>query len=505
MKRIILLVFLSVPFLASAQTVEKWKIFEVTLNGPSSGNPFVDNYISAVFITTGYSDTIAGFYDGNGKYIVRFSPAIEGKWTYQTISKVKILNGKKGTFVCTPPSKENHGPVVVKDTFYFTYADGKPHYSFGTTCYAWVHQGDSLANLTLRTLSNGYFNKMRMCIFPKDYDWNKNEPLLYPFEGKPLKEWDYMRFNPAYFRNIEKRIQQLDSLGIEADLIVFHPYDRWGFQEMGMPVNEFYIRYIITRFAAYKNVWWSMANEFDFMKSLKSADWDKIIGLIATNDPYNRLRSIHNGAVWFDHTNPRLTHASIQNEDTYKAKELRLKYKKPIVYDECRYEGNTPWSWGNLTPQEMTNKFWRGITNGGFVGHGETYVTENPATWPSESKAILWWSKGGVLRGQSAERIKFAKSIIEQSPGQLSPYPLFPDWMPFSAVAYKDEYILAYLNLDQPKSAFINTLPKNTSYKADIIDTWNMTITPVENNEIKGTVLIQLPQKPGIAIRFIKK
>jgi len=72
MKRIILLVFLSVPFLASAQTVEKWKIFEVTLNGPSSGNPFVDNYISAVFITTGYSDTIAGFYDGNGKYIVRF-------------------------------------------------------------------------------------------------------------------------------------------------------------------------------------------------------------------------------------------------------------------------------------------------------------------------------------------------------------------------------------------------------------------------------------------------
>ena len=36
---------------------------------------------------------------------------------------------------------------MVKDTFNFAYADGKPHYSFGTTCYAWVHQGDSLAEI----------------------------------------------------------------------------------------------------------------------------------------------------------------------------------------------------------------------------------------------------------------------------------------------------------------------------------------------------------------------
>jgi len=504
MKHIVIFAFLMLSFPASAQQqVEKWKVIEVILNGPNNGNPFVENNISAVFTTAGHSDTIAGFYDGNGKYKVRFSPAIEGKWTYQTISNVKALNGKKGAFVCTPALKENHGPVMVKDTFHFVYADGKPHFSFGTTCYVWTHQPQDLINQTIKTLSNGYFNKMRMCIFPKDYDWNKNEPELYPFEGKPLKDWDYTKFNPAYFQRIEKYISVLDSLGIEADLIVFHPYDRWGFKDMGMAVNEFYIKYIIARFAAFKNVWWSMANEYDFMNSLKTEDWDKIIRLFAENDPYNRLRSIHNGAKWYDHTNPLLTHASIQNEDTYKAKELRKKYKKPVVYDECRYEGNVPWSWGNLTPQEMTNKFWRGITNGGFVGHGETYVMEDPVKWPSESNDILWWSKGGVLRGQSAERIKFAKSIIEQSPGQLSPFQLFFDWSPFSAVAYKDEYILGYLNLDQPKSAFINTLPKDVTYKADIIDTWNMTITPVDA-KLKGTVLIQLPQKPGIAIRFIK-
>ena len=502
MKHIIILSLLAFSFLSFSQQVEKWKVFELTVNGPSSGNPFVDNYISAVFATTGFSDTIAGFYDGNGKYKIRFAPAMEGKWSYQTISNVKSLSGKKGAFVCTPPSKENHGPVMVKDTFYFAYADGKPHYSFGTTCYAWVHQGDSLANLTLKTLSNGYFNKMRMCIFPKDYDWNKNEPLLYPFEGKPLKDWNYTRFNPAYFQNIEKRIQQLDSLGIEADLIVFHPYDRWGFQEMGMGVNEFYIKYIIARFAAYKNVWWSMANEYDFMKSLKTDDWGRIIELFAHNDPYNRLRGIHNGAVWFDHTNPLLTHASIQNEETWKAKELRIKYKKPIVYDECRYEGNINWSWGNITPQEMVNKFWRGVTNGGFVGHGETYITENPVKWGWESQDVLWWSKGGILRGQSPERIKFLKHIIESAPVYLNPTTIFESWMPYSGIGHKDEYYLNYYALDQPRSQIVH-LPESARYKIEIINAWDMTITPLKG-EFNGKTLVQLPGKPFTALRITK-
>src|SRR5665647_3447125 len=88
-------------------------------------------------------------------------PQKEGKWNYITTSNVKKLNNKKGSLICTPALKGNHGPVIVKDTFYFAYADGTPHHSFGTTCYGWVHQGDSLAELTIKTLSKGYFNKIR--------------------------------------------------------------------------------------------------------------------------------------------------------------------------------------------------------------------------------------------------------------------------------------------------------------------------------------------------------
>jgi len=504
MRTILLLVTVLLSFLniTAQNQVERWRIYEIVLNGNSKGNPFTDVQLSAKFSNGEQEKMVSGFYDGNGIYKIRFMPQVIGSWTFTTSSNLKSLNNKKGKFVCFSNKVNNHGPVIVKDTLNFSYSDNKPYFPFGTTCYAWVHQGDSLAELTLKTLSNGYFNKMRMCIFPKDYDWNKKEPLLYPFEGKALANWDFSRFNPAYFQNIEKRIAQLDSLGIEADLIVFHPYDRWGFSKMDRMTDDLYINYIISRFAAYKNVWWSMANEYDFMRDKKMEDWNHYIQLFAEKDPYNHLRSIHNGSVMYDQTNPLLTHVSIQNEDTYRAKELRIRYKKPIIYDECRYEGNINWSWGNLTALDMVNKFWRGVTNGGYVGHGETYLTENPIKWGNKSDAEMWWSKGGILRGQSQERIKFLKNILESAPGYLTPVVNYDYWMPYSALAYKDEYFLNYYNMDQPRCQIVN-LPKNSKYKAEIINGWDMTITPVEG-EFSGKSLIQLPQKPLTAIRFTK-
>lgn len=502
-KLIIAIIFLFSYSLLSAQTkVEKWRVFEISLTGPDAGNPFLEVELSADFMHSNDTIRVKGFYDGKKIYKVRFMPEKEGEWKYLTHSANKSLDKKKGHFNCTPPNAKNHGPVIVKDTTELVYADGKPYYSFGTTCYGWVHQGDILAELTLETLSNGYFNKMRMCIFPKSYDWNINEPLLYPFEGKPLKDWDYSRFNPLFFQNIEKRIAQLDELGIEADLIVFHPYDRWGFGSMDRKTDDLYIKYIVARFAAYKNVWWSMANEYDFMKSKNKNDWDHYIEMFARLDPYHRLRGIHNGTKWYDHTNPLLTHASIQHEDTQRAREYEKRYKKPIVFDECRYEGNINWSWGNLTAQKMTEKFWRGFLNGGHVGHGDTYIIDKKIQVPDKSDEILWWSKGGTLKGESPERIKFLRQIMESGPSPLKQTHLVANWMPYSALTYQNEYFLIYFNDDQPRITLLN-LPKNGLFKIEVIDTWNMTITPLKQN-YSGHCMIELPQKQYIALRIVK-
>ena len=112
-------------------------------------------------------------------------------------------------FTCVEPSDGNHGPVRVYKDYYLQYADGTPYHQFGTTCYAWAHQGDTMEEQTLKTLAEAPFNKMRMCIFPKDYVYNKNEPVYYPFEGAPLKDWDFTKFNPEFWHHFEQRVQDL--------------------------------------------------------------------------------------------------------------------------------------------------------------------------------------------------------------------------------------------------------------------------------------------------------
>ena len=104
--------------------------------------------------------------------------------------------------------------------------------------------------------------------------------------------------------------------GIEADIIIFHPYDRWGYAAM-TPEQDFrYVAYLAARLAAYRNVWWSLANEYDFLLDTKPmAQWDRYFHIIEENDPYRHLKSIHNGDVRmnFDHRKPWVNHVCIQN------------------------------------------------------------------------------------------------------------------------------------------------------------------------------------------------
>ena len=113
--------------IATEAEIERWGIFEISLNGPKDGNPFVDVNLSAEFQLNGAAVKVTGFYDGNGVYCIRFMPDRTGEWKYTTKSNSKELDGKNGVFYCGNPSKNNHGPAGVKDTYHFAYADGKPY------------------------------------------------------------------------------------------------------------------------------------------------------------------------------------------------------------------------------------------------------------------------------------------------------------------------------------------------------------------------------------------
>ncbi len=471
--------------------IERWGIFELTLHGPTDGNPFVDVEFSAQFRYKNRVVEPAGFYDGDGVYKVRFMPDTLGKWTYTTQSTCEALDGQTGSFVCVSPSSGNHGPVRVRNTFHFVYEDGSPYVQIGTTCYAWAHQGDDLEAQTLKTLEASPFNKIRMCVFPKDYTFNKNEPVYDPFERQASGEWDFARFNPKFFRHFEGLVSKLRDLNIEADIILFHPYDRWGYSDMPAEADDRYLRYVVARLAAYRNVWWSMANEYDLMKSKTLLDWDRFFKIVQESDPYQHLRSVHNCRAFYDYAKPWVTHCSIQRHDLASVLEWREAYKKPVVVDECCYEGNVPHNWGNITAQELVHRFWTGMVRGGYVGHGETYI---------HPEDILWWSKGGVLHGESAARIAFLRDIVEAAPDSMIE-PVQFNWDK-SWGGKAGEYYLFYFGINQPAYRVI-ALPEDADYKLEIIDTWEMTVTPVSGT-VSGETRVDLPSKPYMALRVMR-
>ena len=48
-------------------------------------------------------------------------------------------------------------------------------------------------------------------------------------------------------------------------------------------------------------------------------------------------------------------------------------------------EGNIPQGWGNITGEEMVRRFWEGTVQGGYVGHGDTFLYADGSGCPRSS------------------------------------------------------------------------------------------------------------------------
>ncbi len=534
------------------EKVERYGVVEITVQASEpgiwngeKGNPFKDCHIFGTFTSLNEEKRFRGFYDGEGIFKIRFMPSFEEEYRYiwETDFACREISAREGeesdrtlpesrgqgSFTVSPAREGNHGIVRVAKQFHFAYEDGTRYEPVGTTCYVWELQSKELQEQTLKTLAESPFNKIRFCIFPKHYNYNLNEPACYPYRlredspwqpsdfsrkmlenaprtpfggidvsiDEPEKVWDFEQFNPGYFRHIEESVSKLQGLGIEADIILMHPYDRWGFSRMGTENENFYLQYVVARLGAFRNVWWAMANEYDLFLWKSIPQWEENAETIVREDPYRHLRSIHNCRVFYDHSRAWITHCSIQRVDLYKTAESTLdwrqQYGKPIVLDEIAYEGNIGYGWGNISGEEMTRRFWEAYTRGGYGQHGETYL---------HPQDILWWSHGGKLHGTSPERIAFLRRIMAEAPGYLEPAAAMFDESVVSdgGMFGPASYLLYYFGANRPgERRFM--LPEGKRYKAQVIDTWEMTVE--DAGVFSGTFVLPMPGKPYIAVRFI--
>ena len=542
---------------------KQYETMELVFQGPAPQGSQVEIDLTGHFCLNDSEVTVKGFYAGDGIYKLRFLPELAGCWTVE-INSVSLGLQKYAEVEVAPPDLGRHGPVRPKGTAMY-YADGTWCPTFGTTIYALPNQSDALIEETLKSLKESPFNKLRTCVFPKHYAYNANNPRFYPFErsegfterafsaeglpinpvrhGQPDGYWDTARPCFAYWERLEQLLRRLDIMGIEVDLILFHPYDRWGFENMSREDNLRYLDYLLRRLAAFPHIWWSMANEYDLCFDKTAEDFEQFARFLSENDPFRHPLSNHNCFRMWDANSGEITHVSWQTKELTRVAEMLRRYQKPVLIDECRYEGNVPEFWGNLSGETMTRSFWRVMAQGGYCTHGETFLpgTEmgDKATDTGE-KDVVWWARGGKLNGQSPVRIAFLREVIENLPGPLEPMsgslnellcelpeeavhgviagmpPDFQDFLhsitamdrPDRARFYAVEYTfqghcgeLAYLTYldDQCAAAFELALPENRSYCIDVLDTWNMERNTVLRS-VNGHVRVELPGKPWIAV-----
>ncbi|MGN0999178.1 MAG: DUF5605 domain-containing protein [Faecousia sp.] len=501
--------------------MKKNTMFEMTFeNLPAGGE------LSASFSCGDERKTVPGFYAGNGIYKVRFLPKRAGDYHW-TVSGV--VNGK-GSAIC---EESDHPGMVKADGKAFRFENGQLFHPFGTTVYALISQTDELIEQTMQTLEKAPFNKLRMCVFPKHYDFNHNEPAYYPFERNEDGSWDPSRPVYAFWDALDKHILRLGSMGIQLDLILFHPYDRWGFDGMGLEKDEQYLDYLLRRLSAYPHIWWSLANEYELTKRSQE-EWDEIESFVASHDPYGHLLSCHNIFKIWDANRPLTTHASIQSKDLSMLLEWVNRYDTPVMLDECAYEGNLEHFWGCITGQEMTRRFWKAICCGAYCTHGETFYADDE---------VLWWAKGGRLKGSSPERIAFCRKIVESLPGHLEGESSFlhkllavlsmdaaqqeaiitqageygylirtflQSGADASSFAHSETAFYAHIGTDcylrfydtRPAARDTLSLPQDRKYTISLIDTWNMTVETVDTG-VSGTYTVKLPGRENMAVLAI--
>ena len=120
-----------------------------------------------------------------------------------------------------------------------------------------------------------------------------------------------------------------------------------------------------------------------------------------------------------------------------------------------------------------------------------------------------------MLHGQSPARLAFLKKVLESAPPEgLEP---IDKWQDPHIGGKAGEYYLIYFGKERP-TQWIFELPRGkiadgTSFRVEILDTWNMTITPVDgvfkttavNRYVvhaEGDQSVKLPGTPYMALRI---
>ena len=417
-KKWTLLVLFVPQWLAGAQIeVPKWSMYEIDVTGRgTSANWYTDRDARMVATFRGPAGTIRkvpGFWDGGNSFKIRFTPTLEGTWTYRISSSNAGLNGNSGTIKCVAPPAGTHGFLRIDSQYpsSFVWDDGTRYFMWGQSYYEVLQPAmvNDHWKISVDKSHTYGMNKVRMHVYAQNYYKPGIEFVRYP-DAQPYlgysKDPDRDRLNIPYFRKLDEIVHYMGSKGVVADLIVTNPY--WDNRQFGTgEQNDRFVQYVVARYAAYSNVIWCLANEWELSARgrqylgkyrQQKSDFDRMGALVRDGDPWMaegdllRPLSIHNTSIDFEFFASRWpTHVIVQyggwnpdytNGDQWGNAGIvhNLGRKVPVVNDEYGYIGQTypkPAVRVNMTRTRLRGAIWGIATAGGYGSAGDFRLADD--------------------------------------------------------------------------------------------------------------------------------
>ena len=277
-------------------TIGKWELGELSFSAKKSySNPFKDVSLEVEFTSpSGKTLKVPGFFDGGKTWKVRFALDEIGTWTWVSRSSDSGLVSQ-GAIEVIPSSEK--GFVRPRGNHFF-YDNGEPFFYMGDTSYRLAILSDSQRSAYVQTRKSQHFTHIRMLAGYVDGG-------IWPFGGSP-KSPDVSTLNLDYFKNLDRIIEDLKTMGMGVEMIMLNYYDEpvknpsvWKKEN-----EEMWLKYLIARYSAYTNlIQWTITNEYELYpdgryrynpSKEKEDEWARSrITFVKQNDPFRHPVTVH--------------------------------------------------------------------------------------------------------------------------------------------------------------------------------------------------------------------
>lgn len=431
-------------------------------SGVAHTDPFNQIELTVCFThaASGKMTRVPAFWAGGRKWRVRFAANEVGTYLFRTEcsdATDRGLYGQEGVVKVTPYRGRNplfrHGPVgVAADRRHFAHADGTPFFWLGDTWWMGLCRRldwpRGFRTLAADRVKKGFTVVQIVAgLYP---DMPAFDPRGANEAGFPWTE-DYGRINPAYFDAVDRRIQNLVSVGLMPCIV-----GCWGYflPWLGVEKMKRHWRYLIARYGAYPVTWclagegtmaYYLSKDREGDARLQKEGWTELARYVKAIDPFAHPVTIHPSSsarqcvadpALLDYDMLQTGHgdrSSLPNT----VKQVRVSHRAaprmPTVEGEVCYEGIGAY----CGPELQRWLFWACLLNGAagftYAANGIWQVNTRQKPYGPSPHGMTWgntpWEEARRLAGSTY--VGVGKRILERLPWwRLEPHPEWtePNW-----------------------------------------------------------------------------